>query len=98
MTTTAKPVSAGSCSRRWVTADKPPAEAPTPTTGKADASCRAPVERPDDAALFLNGPALASDFAGLTIGAVQTISWQIWRPQKFHFSVSYPDSPAEVHR
>jgi hypothetical protein len=46
-TTNAMPVSVGMCSRNWVSASRPPAEAPTPTIGQANSKTWAAGGRVD---------------------------------------------------
>jgi hypothetical protein len=88
MTTTAIPIGIGRCLSSWVTADKPPAEAPIPITGNEDAVREFFPERRPDSAFRLAGldvlPLL--DFRDFAIIAFSSLSVKLdSRPENLIF-------------
>jgi hypothetical protein len=88
MTTTAIPIGIGRCLSSWVTADKPPAEAPIPITGNEDAVGEFFPERRPDSACRLAGldvlPLL--DFRDFAINAFSSLSVKLdSRPENLIF-------------
>jgi hypothetical protein len=76
MTTTAIPIGIGRCLSSWVTADKPPAEAPIPITGNEEVVREFFPERRPDAAFRLAGLGVLPllDFREFAIIAFSSLS------------------------